>query len=336
MHIPGLYKQKNSSIWWAKVTHQGHVVRRSTGTDDQQEAKRFLDELKAELWKAPPSLKGHTWGKAVIHWCSLETRSDSELLSLGKFARHFPDRRLSDVTREAVDQALQKFCTTAGTYTRYRTMIAAILNAAKEEKWLTTLPKLIVRRDKKKKEAVWITSAQWEVLYSEMPAHMKPMAEFSVETGLRQDNVLQLRWERVDLERQCVWVEAHDTKGDSAIAVPLSRRAVEVLKGQVGGNAEYVFTYQGRPIKEVKTAWQAACVRAKLGRYVVDENKKSHYEGFKWHGLRHTWATWHVQNGTPIEVLQKLGGWKDLRMVMRYAHHSPGYLANFANNTRPK
>lgn len=105
---------------------------------------------------------------------------------------------------------------------------------------------------------------------------------------------------------------------------------------RVGGDAEYVFTYQGRPIKEVKTAWIAACVRAKLGRYVVDEHGKSHYEGFKWHGLRHTWATWHVQNGTPLEVLQKLGGWADLRMVMNYAHHSPGYLANFANNTRPK
>lgn len=58
------------------------------------------------------------------------------------------------------------------------------------------------------------------------------------------------------------------------------------------------------------------------------------YTGFTWHGLRHTWATWHVQNGTPLDVLQKLGGWSDLRMVMNYAHHSPGYLAGFANNTR--
>lgn len=48
------------------------------------------------------------------------------------------------------------------------------------------------------------------------------------------------------------------------------------------------------------------------------------------------WATWHVQNGTPLEVLQKLGGWSDLRMVMNYAHHSPGYLASFVNNTMEK
>ena len=58
------------------------------------------------------------------------------------------------------------------------------------------------------------------------------------------------------------------------------------------------------------------------------------YVGFTWHGFRHTWATWHVQNGTPLEVLQKLGGWSDLRMVMTYAHHSPGFLAGYANNAR--
>ena len=61
-----------------------------------------------------------------------------------------------------------------------------------------------------------------------------------------------------------------------------------------------------------------------------------HFEKACRHGLRHTWATWHVQNGTPLDVLQKLGGWSDLRMVMNYAHHSPRYLAKFANNEGTK
>jgi integrase len=81
-----------------------------------------------------------------------------------------------------------------------------------------------------------------------------------------------------------------------------------------------------------KTGFQAACIRAGLGHY--DERNK--YQGFTWHGLRHTWATWHVQNETPLDVLQKLGGWSDLRMVMNYAHHSPGHLARFANNNLKK
>jgi integrase len=60
------------------------------------------------------------------------------------------------------------------------------------------------------------------------------------------------------------------------------------------------------------------------------------YQGFTWHGFRHTWATWHVQNGTPLDVLQKLGGWSDLRMVMNYAHHAPGFAAGFVGNNRKK
>src|SRR5699024_477461 len=49
--------------------------------------------------------------------------------------------------------------------------------------------------------------------------------------------------------------------------------------------------------------------------------------------LRHTWASWHVQNGTPLAVLQELGGWRDLKMVLRYAHLAPGHLAPYAANS---
>ena len=48
--------------------------------------------------------------------------------------------------------------------------------------------------------------------------------------------------------------------------------------------------------------------------------------------LRHTWASWHVQNGTPIHVLQELGGWADLSMVLRYAHLSGEHLREYVNN----
>lgn len=106
---------------------------------------------------------------------------------------------------------------------------------------------------------------------------------------------------------------------------------MDVLLGQKGQHAQFVFTYWNRPIKEVKSSFMAACIRAGLGTYEAGK-----YMGFTWHGLRHTWATWHAQNGTPLDVLQKLGGWSDLRMVMNYAHHSPGYLAGFADNVRKK
>ena len=102
-------------------------------------------------------------------------------------------------------------------------------------------------------------------------------------------------------------------------------------RGPAPPPSPYVFTFRGKRIHDVKTSFMAACVRAGLGTY---ETEDGGYEGFTWHGFRHTWATWHAQNGTPMEVLQKLGAWSDPRMVQLYAHHSPGHLASYANNSR--
>jgi integrase len=319
-----LYKQPGSDVWWASISVPGQPrLRRSTGEHDRVEAQRVHDELKASQWQADPTLKGKTWGNAVLKWVSVEPRSDSELLSLTKFAKTFGDRKLTDITPESIDKALS-FCKSAGTYTRYRTMINAILRLSGVEL------KLLSRKDKKKTTRDWLTPSSWLKLHAVLPAHLKPSASFSVLTGLRQANALSLKWERVDLLRKVVWIEAADMKSDKPLTVPLSAEAVKLLKEHRKSphtSEDYVFTFRGKPTREVKTAFQAACVRAGVGRYVDGK-----YQGFTWHGLRHTWATWHAQNGTPLEVLQKLGGWSDLRMVMNYSHHSPSYVASYAGN----
>ena len=108
-------------------------------------------------------------------------------------------------------------------------------------------------------------------------------------------------------------------KARKAIAVPLSATVVIVLREQIDKHEEFVFTYRKRPIKEVNTkAWRAALRRAGI-------------ENFRWHDLRPTWASWHVQAGTPLHVLQELGGWESVEMVRRYAHLSSEHLAEYVN-----
>jgi integrase len=133
----------------------------------------------------------------------------------------------------------------------------------------------------------------------------------------------------VNFKLRCVVLTGKDMKNGKPLVIPLSKGALDVLHAQEGTHDEFVFTYRGRTIQAVKTAFIAACTRAGVG-HQTDRG----YVGFTWHGLRHTWATWHIQNGTPLDVLQKLGGWSDLRMVMNYAHHSTDYLAQYADNAR--
>lgn len=98
-------------------------------------------------------------------------------------------------------------------------------------------------------------------------------------------------------------------------AIPLSNTAVLVLRKLSGKHQTHVFSYRDKPVMQPNNgAWIKALKRAGI----VD---------FRWHDLRHTWASWHVQAGTPLHVLQELGGWESAEMVRRYAHLSSEHLA---------
>ncbi len=303
-----------------RFTVDGVKVRESTGEYDPKAAQRIHDQRKGKQHDAP-KLKGKTWGQAVLKWAQAQTRSESDLLSMVKFGTFYKDRTLSTVTAEGIQNTLNMFVKTDGTYNRYVARISAILT-------LSGLKiKLTKKHNKKAKKREWITQDQWYKLYAELPLHLKAPASFAVRTGLRQANVLGLSWRCVDLERGMAFIEGMDSKSGNAIGVPLDPDAVEVLKTVKGQHAEWCFTFRGKPFKDIKTSFMAACIRAGLGKFTDDG-----YMGFTWHGLRHTWATWQAQNGTPLEVIKELGGWTDMRMMENYAHHVPGLKAKFVGN----
>lgn len=164
----------------------------------------------------------------------------------------------------------------------------------------------------------WITPEQANHLLSELPAHQRDLALFALATGLRRSNVVKLAWDQVDLQRKTAWIPGDKAKGKEDIHVSLSQLSVELLQGQLGKHAEYVFTYAEKPIGQVNTkTWRRALKRAGI-------------DNFRWHDLRHTWASWLVQNGTPLYDLQEMGGWKSSEMVRRYAHLAPAQMARHA------
>jgi integrase len=158
-----------------------------------------------------------------------------------------------------------------------------------------------------------------DLLLAELPPHLRDMAAFSLESGLRAANVTGLRWSAVDLSRRLAWVHPDEAKARKAIPVPLNGEAVTILQKQIGKYRDVVFTFKGQPVVQVSTAaWYRAMNRAGI-------------ETFRWHDLRHTWASWHVQSGTPLNVLQELGGWASYSMVQRYAHLAADHLAPWAD-----
>ena len=136
----------------------------------------------------------------------------------------------------------------------------------------------------------------------------------ALSTGCRAGEILGLEWSRVDLTRKVAWLDHGTTKSGDGRGIPLNADAVAALEATRGQHPRWCFTFLGKRIQQSSTAWDKAKQRARI-------------EDFRFHDLRHTWASWHVQSGTSLPELMELGGWKSYEMVLRYAHLAPEKLS---------
>lgn len=197
---------------------------------------------------------------------------------------------------------------------RYLALVRAVLKrAAGPWQWIEKAPTVSLYAEAKRRVR-WLNKEEATRLLDALPTHQKQLTRFALATGLRQANVLGLKWSDVDMDRRTAWVHADEAKGGEAIGVPLNDEAMAVLREEFGKHLLRVFTFKGRPLGQANTrAWRNALKRAGI-------------ENFRWHDLRHVWATWHVMAGTTMAELQELGAWKSAEMVRRYAHFAPEQL----------
>lgn len=344
-----LFKRSSSPYWYYKLypPNSGKPIQGSTCTTDKAKAQEFHDRLKADLWNQ--SKLGHkpsySWKDAVVRFIG-EREEISSIESTKVHLRwldpHLGDISLSDIDRPVIDRVSKARKSDfamiktkdgmkstgrkvkAATVNRTLEVLAAVLHAAQEWEWIDRVPKVPMLKEPTKRIR-WITQAQAKRLLAVLPKHLAEMALFSLETGLRRANVTGLQWSQVDLARKMAWIHPDQAKAKKAIPVPLSEVAVEVLRRQVFVKrdkefVDSVFVFRGKPVYQTATkAWR-------------DVLEKVGIKDFRWHDLRHTWASWHVQRGTPLHVLKELGGWETMEMVQRYAHLSANHLAQWVQS----
>jgi integrase len=143
------------------------------------------------------------------------------------------------------------------------------------------------------------------------------VVRYALATGCRMSEILQLEWSRVDFGRRVAWLDPGTTKNGEGRGIPLNKDAVLALRSVQDVDARWCFTYQGKPMQEVGSAWDRSLRTAKI-------------EKFRFHDLRHTWASWHVMSGTSLQELMELGGWESFETVLRYAHLAPDHLSQAA------
>jgi integrase len=331
-----LYKRHSEGHWLMQFTApDGRRVHRSTQTRDPKEAEECLDHCRGRLWRVsklgerPP----RTFDEAADRYLQEQARAGRRSLHKMRRHRRWLGHWLDALELEAIGPEIIEALTerriaegvAPATVNRLLAQLRGTLRAAHRWGWLSAAPAITLLPESEGRVR-YLTPDEAARLLGELPPHLRAMARFTLATGLRESNVRGLEWHEVDLERRLAVIPAAKAKNKRALSVPLNAEAVLVIRAQLGRHPRFVFTYRGRPLRRCLSGrgWRHALERAGIA-------------DFRWHDLRHTWASWHVMGGTPLHVLMQLGGWSSYPMVLRYAHLSPEHLAEAADRlARPR
>lgn len=327
-------KRKGSDVWYIDIrTPGGGRVRQTAGTTDKKEAQEYHDKLKHELWRIGKlgERPMYTWEHAAERMLAeSEHLADygNRMIHIRHFQRFFAGRPLASITRDEMYAALPEWdqrCkeprpVSRATKNKYLGTLRILMKLAAEKwEWIDRAPKL---EDLKlaNRRIRWITKTEAQRLIDAIRADwMRDVAIVGFATGLRRANLLELEWSQVDLVNRRAWIHPDQAKARKPIGVPLNDDAIEAIRRWIGKHQTHVFLRNGKPIRGWNSAqWDRQCARAGI-------------ENFRFHDVRHTWASWHVQAGTPLNRLMELGGWAKYEHVLRYAHLAPDHLAEHAN-----
>ncbi len=158
-----------------------------------------------------------------------------------------------------------------------------------------------------------LTIDEFNNLLQHSSPHIRWVLSTAFYTGMRRGEILSLTWEKVDLEKRIIHLEAGDTKDREPRTIPICNELLEVLRGIPRAlHDNHVFLYEGKPVKSIKTGLIRACKDAKLdyGRFVK--------RGFVFHDLRHTFNTYMRKAGVPESVIMEITGHSTREMFDRY------------------
>ncbi|MFA9499697.1 tyrosine-type recombinase/integrase [Mannheimia sp. E30BD] len=324
---------KRGKIYWvAFTTPSGKRIRRSAGTEVKKNAQLFLQKIKAEMWSINhlDSEPDYLFEQALLDYL----KQSEGLADQATKKRHaiywrnvFGGRGLNTITTQEIVNNLPTKNQNTGeplsnsTQNKYIKSLQRIFSIAHKAGYITKVPYL----PKKKEPPIrirWITKEQAKILISNIRTEwMRNICSFALMTGARRTEILTLTWDKIDFERKIAIVSNDIAKSEKARSLLLNNSATELLKQQRGRHVKYVFVSStGRPLDDInRKTFDAATKRCLL----ID---------FHFHDLRHTWASWHVQAGTPLFTLKELGGWETLEMVKKYAHLNADHLLNHANS----
>ncbi len=336
-----------SGIWHIDKVIHGTRVCESTGTSDREEAEALLiRRLQAErATRLFGARQEHTFREAATkyleehqHKRSLE-RDARGLATLDAYIGKLPLHRVHHDTLQPFIVARLGAGISPGTINRDLAVVRRILNLSarlwrdsSDRSWLEVPPLVQMQRHPNKRSPYPLSIEEERLLFSQLAGHLARMALFKVNTGLREKEVVNLRWTweaRVpELETSVFIIPRAYVKNGLDRYVVLNRVARSVVEGCRGEHSEFVFTRAGQPVARINNSgWKAA--RRRAAKYYAAQLGRSCPSGFRSvrvHDLKHTYGHRLRAAGVGFEDRKLLLGHKSDHVTTHYSAPEIGSL----------
>ena len=325
---------KRNGVWWTCIRHEGRKIQKSLGTANKQSAQKIDNKIRTQINEGSyfERLDGHNktfkdmmdkFMKEHAPKVSINMQS-SYTVSLKHLNPYFRETKLTSISSKMISRykVLRKDEGAApGSINKELAMLSKAFSlSVKEWEWLRDNPVSRVQREKLDNEIDrWLTDDEEVRLLENCPKWLGEIVVFGLHTGLRKEELLSLEWSRVSLLRKTILIK--ETKNGKPKTLPLNKVGLGILeqrsKVRSIKNDLVFFTRNGTKLSgyNLRRAFNDARIRAKI-------------ENFRFHDLRHTFATRLAQAGVDLYMISKLLGHRDIKNTQRYSHHCPDSLRN--------
>lgn len=294
---------RRGRTFWSYVWIDGIRHSKSTGTTNRRQAELIDREHKDELNRARHQIVEPapmmTFGALAARFIAEASPRPYHLDRLKVLLPYFADSAIGRISKAAVrdyrNRRKAERTLSETTLNRDIEVLRHLLYWAVDEGLLTANPIARVRMTPERRKPRSILSLEEEEkLLGAAAPHLKPIIIIGLDTGMRRGELLTQRFEHIDFNRHVLQVTHSKTPGGEAREIPLTDRAFHLLKGFAQPSG-LVFTFKGRPLHRIKTAWKAGIRRAGI-RY------------YRFHDLRHTFNTRLMEAGVMPDVRKALMG----------------------------
>lgn len=322
----GIYRRGN--IYWIRHAGlDGRIIRESSGSMKFRDAESLLIQRRNDIKEGKqPEVKritNHTFNELAeqyLKWAERQRSFKSKVYFIKQLSETFgliPLRRSNSMLLEQYQtERLQKGNKPATANRLIATLKHMFTKAVEwdmvEEETLKRIRKAKFLEENNRRLR-YLSKEECQALINTCDKHLQPIVTTALNTGMRKGEILNLRWDNVDLKHGFILLDR--TKNGERREIPINETVRITLDGLVRRlDTPYIFydSSTGKPYQDVKRSFSTALRKAKI-------------RDFRFHDLRHCFASHLVMAGVDLTTVKELLGHKTLTMTLRYAHLAPSH-----------